>query len=178
MLMFMSNWNEIVIQPVQVEMNTPSRANEQINTWFTSRPLNARTQTRNQYLDSATFVSSSLLVPWITYWYEIPSYTSNTLSWNLLRKTTTSPWIIIIPVTWTYLIQWWLFVSQYLWTSPISIYVDWIISYTNVAISAWYTVPIMVVHNLIRWDEIYIYIENTWPYSIDAILNLSIIKLS
>jgi len=167
---------ELKLQEVQQPMMVEQR--QETIGWigYTQRPINARTQTRNRYLDTTVFVSD-ITIPWNTL-YDIPSYTKTTLSWNLNWRLSSSPWKIIIPVSWTYMVQWWLFISKYLWTDPITIYVDGITSYNNVEAKRWTTIPILFIKNFNKWDDIYISIDNSDIEDIEAVITLNIIKLS
>lgn len=170
-----------VQQPIMVEQRQ-----ETIGwVWYTQRPLDARTQTKNRYLDSVYFSWSTNILD-DDYWYIIPSTKINT-NWNLNRKIDWNK--MICPSYSTYIIQWRIEIIPSWWVdaalfgvviektsktltdSPI---------FTNYVYMVWWltTIPFNVVTNLEPWWYIRVYGYNWETTTNQFDLYTDIIKFS
>lgn len=152
----------IKIQPIQEEYKQDVVQFDRNSMGYTDRPLNARTQVANRYLDSCTVFHPFVLDDWI-----IDTTLSNIyIVWNLSFKpksfddSVNSGIWLEIPVDWTYLINWYIELQD---SDTASLYVAYTrgvtsykISFNGVSwwISIWQTIPITWTFDLKKWDVI------------------------
>jgi len=170
----------IVIQNPQEPMPTPIPVIDNIqDIGYTRRPINQKTQVRNKFLN---------VVEYTSHW-DVPSnslsqpvsLTFNNLSSTLAWGTTSSPAKVIIPESWTYLINVSYFVSTVspVWaTWEIWLYIEWI--QWDVVLNGWRrtSLKMNVIKNYNKWDKLSVYIENTLTSTLEWYLSLYITKLS
>ena len=164
---------EFIPEPVQVqqEIETPI---SQIG--YTERPLNARTQTNNRYLDSVSFGWVATVT---SMWLSYVIFSQDVEVWNYNRNVWNS---ITIPVQGTYLINWDSLVSSASWIWQVRIVIEkngtTDIKVVYAMAEHWTTIPISTTYNFVKGDYIRIYIDNSSSDSIDVVVNLTIVKLS
>ncbi len=159
---------DIILQPVTTQ------------SWYTQRPINARTQTYNRYLDSviaidstrAIATSSLTTIPWYVY----------TVTGKYNRAKTT--WQVLIPTDWTYQLNViWFFAADATATGIrfIVINLNWSpleIKYVLPIASVTMLIDITEIFNLNKNDYITVdvYQSSWWPLNVTT--KLKAFKLS
>lgn len=146
---------------------------------YTQRPINQKTQVRNKFLNVVEY-TSHWDVPSNSFSQPV-SLTFNNLSSTLAWGTTSSPAKVIIPESWTYLINMSYFVSTVspVWaTWEIWLYIEWI--QWDVVLNGWRrtSLKLNVIKNYNKWDKLSVYIENSLTSTLEWYLSLYITKLS
>lgn len=167
---------QVVQKPVPVEQKVFDRD----SVWRTDRPINARTQVNNRYLDwvvaSVDTISIQDITPTTIDWY---SYTVtgkyDFVAWNTDR--------IVIPQDWTYQIIVnfeWLSIMT-IWWCIYSVNLNWSYLYWSApaaAPSAFTTIQFVWVENLSRWDYLQTQVTQFEWSNKNIKVKISLIKLS
>jgi hypothetical protein len=109
---------ETNIQQTQQPLEIKERTFDRQSMWYTDRPIDARTQTRNRYLDSVQFGAVKEISVWDTT--KIDDLVDFRTKYSKYKWDWIPDWIMI-PEGWTYLITWRVFAD----TSWVDIYEVW-----------------------------------------------------
>lgn len=164
------------ILPIQEEYKQEYKSFDRDSIWYTDRPINARTQTYNRYLDWCKAVVTQ----------SIPTFTSTKITWYSFNITGNYKFdsvsdAITIPTDWTYNIT---INYKYAWSTTLdTIYEvllngDLLYQTTRNWTSAWETIQIVWVENFKKWDKIEIYVVKIDSWNLNIDVSSSIIKLS
>ena len=166
---------EFIPEPVQVqqEIKTPI---SQIGR--TERPLNARTQTNNRYLDSVVAYKSQE----ITLWDEYITWRTFTKTWNLMFDSV--PDGIVIPKSWTYMIL--LTVSREennSWDRYIEIlknteFYKSVFNTVAATDALLYKQDTTIIDNFTKWDYLEVRVLQSWAATLNAWVRFQVVKLS
>lgn len=173
---------KIELQKVQQPIVVEQRQESISSVWYTQRPLDARTQTRNRYLDSVicsdkyrSFASSSN--PTI-----IPEFTYEKVGKLPFDKTN---WEVYIAEDWTYFINAWAIVwaaTVTNWTRVLVLYVNWDVVQLDYQVTppANISVRLSIVEyfNLNKWDIITIWVSQSSTETVDVSTRLKTFKTS
>ncbi len=164
---------EIPLQATQIPIVVDEQQFNRQSMWYTDRPIDARTQTRNRYLDSVKLTKKQTVASGAFY---NPTRTKTTLSWNLSWEL---DWMyVIVPENWTYQIQTDVFIERNLWVWYLEIYpASWPITRETV-INKNRNIQITDTKNLRKWDKLNVWIWNFSDTEVDFEFTLTITKLS
>lgn len=180
----MAEKQEPKLQEVQQSIKVEER--QETIGWigYTQRPINARTQTRNMYLDSIKWESDQQIpVPsWSWEWADVEWYTYTKIGnydftrWNTDR--------IVIPSTWTYMIIARFIINDLYWDLGLTNYKitkngNYLLADWRLAMTSFESLNITWIENLSKWDIIKMKINIDSEANIRTIKSiLSITKLS
>ena len=173
---------DIKLQSVQTTIDRKPVSFDRQSMWYTDRPINAKTQTYNRYLDTAEIDTDWVLITsWgdalvTVIWYE--NKTGNPQI-NIVS------WWFEIPSNGTYMIQGWVWIdttaTTVLTTLELDVEKNWVAIYDSYVIAAWLFSIIYInsVFNFKKWDLIQFRWYNTDTNDLLFIWKwLSLIKLS
>ena len=166
---------EFIPEPVQVqqEIKTPI---SQIG--HTERPLNARTQINNKYLDSVMAYKSQE----ITLWDEYITWRAFTKTWNLMFDSV--PDGIVIPKSWTYMIlltvsregnnSWDRYIEMFKNTE----FYESVINTVAVTDTLSYKQDMTIIDNFTKWDYLEVRVLQSRAATLNAWVRFQVVKLS
>lgn len=181
LLFMMANTQDTKLQDAQTPIVFEQVQEKIDQIGYTHRPLNARTQTNNVYLDSVfaqdtdrAITSASLTT--------VPSYNYYSKIWNYWRDKVN--WQVTIPVDWTYNVSFYAaFEANALWLRLVILNVNWNPVDLANYVSDWITSVASYLHvsqpyNLKKWDIITIQVYQSSTSTLEVTTNLKVIRLS
>lgn len=174
--------DKVKMLDVQAGYETPASTFDRNSIGYTDRPINARTQTYNRYLDSCT-INDSWQSTGVVDFRTSTKRVVGSLQWNIWYFNNWLLWSwywVIIPNDWTYIIttsftidaatQWLINAYYFRWTNWTYITGSvWVAVYWSWDQFSW-----VATLNLNKWDIIYNEIDSDWQVNME----LSITKLS
>jgi hypothetical protein len=166
-------------QETQKQVEQSYKQFDRNSIWYSDRPISARTQVANRYLDWVVAYNASI---------EIPDSTQTNITWYTYTKTGRydfNAWNtdrIIIPQDWTYQV-----IANFRWLDTMTIWwmVYWITLNWNdlywwspASTSSFETIQYVWIENLTRWDYIQANVFQTEWWSKDITVKISVVKLS